>query len=101
MSPETSPPPDVPASKPKAPFPRIRFYRLALAGLLLSLGAAGAYLYLEREFDTPAGGSEATPVLLQVRPGMGLKRIAQALGEKNLIKKPTLFTFQVRIRGGA
>ena len=102
MSPETSPPPDVPAGRPKTHLPRIRFYRLALAGLLLLfLGAAGGYLYLEREFDTPAGGGKAAPILLQVRPGMGLKRIAHALGEKSLIKKPTLFIYQVRLRGGA
>ncbi len=102
MSPETSPPPDVPASKPKASPPRTKFYRLALASLLiLFLGAAGGYLYLEREFATPAEEGEATPVLLQVRPGMGLERIAHALWEKNLIKKPTLFIYQVRLRGGA
>ena len=101
MSPETPPPPDDPASRPKARPPRIRLYRLVLASLLLFLGAGGGYLYLEREFDTPAREGDATPVLFQVRPGMGLKRIVHALGEKSLIKKPILFIYQVRLRGGA
>lgn len=83
------------------PVPRRRRNILSLAAFFLITMAGAGYWYVEREFDIPAAGPGEKTMLFKVSPGMGLKKISLALGDKGLIRRPILFQLQARLRRGA
>ncbi len=78
---------------------RRRAWLLAALGLLLAAGGGGRLV--QWDFDRPADPAQSSPALFEVRAGMGVRRVAQALEERGLIRSPLLFQLQARVRGGA
>lgn len=92
-----------PAPPGAAPHPlwtnRHRAAFAALAFVILS--AAAAALFFRRDFDRPADPAQAAPLLVEVQPGTGVRRISRELEAKGLLRHPLAFQLQARLRGGA
>ncbi|MBT3434577.1 MAG: endolytic transglycosylase MltG [Nitrospinaceae bacterium] len=83
------------------PVPRRKKRVFLLAAIILITLAGAGYWYVEHEFASPAAGPGRKTILFKVSPGMGLKKISRALGDKGIIKYPAIFELQARLRGGA
>ncbi len=87
------------AERKSGPRRKVLLWGLIAAALAAAVAAAG-FRYLEQEFDRPASLQNKKTTLFRLKPGMGLRQVAQALASKGLILRPGLFRLQVQIRGG-
>ena len=93
-----------PSASPGASPPPLwtRRHRAAFAALaVLILLSAGTALILRRDFDRPADPAREVLLLVEVRPGSGVRRISHELKAKGLLRRPLAFQLQARLRGGA
>ena len=74
-----------------------RFGSLLLFVLLLAGTAAGAYLWLQREFTVD--GPLPEPVRFEVEPGESVRRVLTRLGERGAIESPVRVELFLRLHG--